>query len=282
MRVAAHLLDEATRRVVRQRDDLRPRARRADGLGAFDQRRRRADEHHRLCFGLGQLGRDGAEVGLVAVEFLQQQRLFLDVGKADGGAGGGIGAEGVVDVPHGNAVHADQAQVLDCAFGLALVGGAHVEHVGVHRLVQGHRAGGGPDQRHLELHQRRQHRLRVRRAAAQEQGQSPVLDDQLARVVARQLGVELVVQRHQLDELAVDAAGGVDGIEVQLGAGGGLLHAGGYRAGECGALADHDLRTSGERQREGEQGRRHPAWGGKDEFQHGVFWRVAAWRQPGV
>ena len=53
-------------------------------------------------------------------------------------------------------------------------------------------------------------------APVQEQRQHVVFFDQLARVFGSELGVELVVQRDQFDLLAVDAALGVDHVNVEL------------------------------------------------------------------
>jgi hypothetical protein len=111
-----------------------------------------------------------------------------------------------------------------------------------HRLMQHHGAGRGRDQRHAVLVQDRNDRLGVRCAPAQEQGQHVLLLHQLARVLGRQRGVELVVQRHQLDLLPVDAAPGIDAIDVQPGAVGCLFHARRDRAGEARRLSDQDLR----------------------------------------
>jgi hypothetical protein len=97
-------------------------------------------------------------------------------------------------------------QVFDRLLGLALVGGAHIEDVRRAPLVQHHRAGRGPDQRHAVRLQQRQHRFGVRRATGQEQRQYPALLDQLARVGGRALRIELVVQRDQLELLAGHAA----------------------------------------------------------------------------
>jgi hypothetical protein len=86
-----------------------------------------------------------------------------------------------------------------------------------------------------------------------------VLGDQLARVLRRELGIEPVVQRHQLDALAVDAALSVDMVDVEAGAFGVLLDAGGDRAGEAGRLADHDVGPAGGAGQSGEKAQRKAA-----------------------
>jgi len=111
--------------------------------------------------------------------------------------------------------------------------------------VQHHGAGGGRDEGDLVLGQVRQDGLGVRRGAAHEQRRHLVLLDQLARVLARQLGFELVVQRDQPDLFAMHAAAGVHVVKVQAHAHQRLTHAGGHRAGDGGGLADQDLGLRG-------------------------------------
>jgi hypothetical protein len=85
----------------------------------------------------------------------------------------------------------------------------------------------------------------VRRAAVQEQRDGVELEDQPAGVGRGLRRLEAVVERHQLDALALHAALRVDRVDPQAGADGGLLHAGGGRAGEARGLADHELRPWG-------------------------------------
>ncbi|MPM35771.1 hypothetical protein SDC9_82365 [bioreactor metagenome] len=107
--------------------------------------------------------------------------------------------------------------------------------------MQNHGARGRPDQHHAVLVQMGNDGFVVRRAACEEQGGHVLFFDELARVLAGQLGIELVVQRHQLDFLPVHTAPGVDAVEVELGAVRRLLHASGHDAAESGRLPNHDL-----------------------------------------
>ncbi len=145
------------------------------------------------------------EVGLEAVELLVHHRLDAGIGKALGRTDESIGAERVVGADDGNRLHADLGQMLHHALGFVLIARPDVEDVGVHRLVEDHRAGGRCDQRELGVRQDRKHRLRVRRSAAQEQ-RDHALVGQYFRVDDRELRIELVVHRDELDLLAVDAA----------------------------------------------------------------------------
>ena len=69
----AQQLDETFGGVVRQRDHLRPGARRAQHLDATRHIARRADEHHGLGSALRHLGRELAEIRFFAGKFLQHQ-----------------------------------------------------------------------------------------------------------------------------------------------------------------------------------------------------------------
>ena len=51
----------------------------------------------------------------------------------------------------------------------------------------------------------------------------------------------MVFERHQLEAVAVDAATGIDRVDVEGGAGRHVAHTGSDRAGEAGGLADADL-----------------------------------------
>jgi hypothetical protein len=128
------------------------------------------------------LGATGDEVGLGARVLLVQHRLELHAFETGQRAGSTVVAKGVVGLQQRDAVDADQVQVANRAFGFALVGGAHVEDPGVHRLVQQHGAGGRRDQRHLEPVQHRHDGLGLRRAAVEEQRDGALLD-QLLRVL---------------------------------------------------------------------------------------------------
>ncbi len=100
--------------------------------------------------------------------------------------------------------------------------------------------------------------LGVRGAPVEEQGQDVLVLDQRAGVFRSQLGVELVVQGDQLDFLTVDTAFGVDGIDVQQCAVGGLLHPGGDLAAKTCRLADQDLGMAGCTGRQREDQARRP------------------------
>jgi hypothetical protein len=100
----------------------------------------------------------------------------------------------------------------------------------------------------------RKHGLGVRGAACQEQRQHLFFLNQLERVFAGQLGIELVVQRDQLDLLPVDAAFGIDRVNVKLGAIGGFLHPRAHGPGESCRLPDEQLRLRAKAEGRHEQG----------------------------
>ncbi|MPN38269.1 hypothetical protein SDC9_185793 [bioreactor metagenome] len=137
---------------------------------------------------------------------------------------------------HGDAGKAQRVQMLHGLLGFRLVAGAHVEHQRVDRLMKHHCPSGRRHQCDPVFGQMRQDGLSVRRGTAHEQGHHVVLFDQAQRVLARQLGIELVVQRDQLDLLAVHAALGVDAIQVQIHTNQRFPHAGSHRPGDCRGL----------------------------------------------
>ncbi|MCY1372950.1 hypothetical protein D9M69_601910 [compost metagenome] len=88
-----------------------------------------------------------------------QHRIELGVGEALERALGAVGSKGVVGGEQCDTRDADAGQVLDGLGRFALVGGAHVEDPGVHRLVQHHGARARPHQRHLVFGEQGQQRL---------------------------------------------------------------------------------------------------------------------------
>jgi hypothetical protein len=232
-------------RAFTKRDDLPRYARSAQRLDAVHHRRARADEDHRLGLLGGHPGRDGAVVGLGAVEFFNE-RGFEAVGLEAGlRTRQAVGAKGVVHMNDADALDAQGVEVGDGFFHLALVRRAHVEHKPGHRLVQHHGARGGPYKGHAVLLQKREEPLRVRCTARHEQADHALLLDQGLGVCQRELGVELVVQRDDLDLLAGHAATGVDVVDVQGRAAHGFGHRGTGRPGDAHRLADEDLRRCG-------------------------------------
>ena len=156
-----------------------------------------------------------------------------------------IGTEAVIGIDHANACDAHGCQVGHGLFGFTLVGGAHVEHMLAHWLVQHHGPGGWAHQRHAMLVQQRDDGFGVGGAPVQEQRQHVVFFDQLARVFGSELGVELVVQRDELDLLAVDAALGVDHVNVELGSVRGFFHPCSHLPGETCGLPHQQLGLGG-------------------------------------
>ncbi len=166
-----------------------------------------------------------------------------------------IGAKAVVSVKNADPGDAHGVQVGDGFFGLALVGGAHVEDMFFDGLMQHHGACGRAHQGHTVLFKMGKNRFGVGCSACQKERDHVFFLDQLAGVFGGQLGVKLVVQRDQLDFLSIDAALGIDGVDIQLGAVGGLLDAGTHRAGESCGLSDQNLRLAGVAQSRQGQGR---------------------------
>ena len=138
------------------------------------------------------------------------------------------------------------------ALGLTLVGGAHIEDVGLDRLVQHHGPGGRTNERHPMLLQHGVDGLGVRCAPAHEQGQHATLLDQGAGIGLGLLDVEGIVQGNDLDFFAAHAALGVDMVQVELRALHGFLDRGRHRSGDAHGLPDAQLREGGA----GSQGQR--------------------------
>lgn len=79
-------------------------------------------------------------------------------------------------------------------------------------------------------------------APVQEQGKHFLVDDQVARDLHRDLGIELVVHGNQFNLLTIDATAGVDGIKVELGALGVFLDPSRHGSSEARRLTDAQLR----------------------------------------
>ena len=130
-------------------------------------------------------------------------------------------------------------------FRFALIRCTHVKDVFAHWLMQHHGPGRGADQSDPVLFEKRHDRLRMGRAACQEHGQHVPVFNQNAGVFGSDFGIEFVIQRYQLDLLAVDAAPGIDGVQVEFCTVGGLLDASPDRPREAGCLPDQDLCKAG-------------------------------------
>lgn len=91
-------------------------------------------------------------------------------------------------------------------FHFALVGRTDVKNVFLYRLVQCHRPGRGRHQGHTMPVGQRRDALRVRCATRHEKRQHTPVFDQRAGVLQGQCRIEPVVQRHELDGLAVHTA----------------------------------------------------------------------------
>jgi hypothetical protein len=127
------------------------------------------------------------------------------------------------------------------------IGGTHREH---HRGRLAHRVGAGErrKEQHAGLVSLR-HRIQAQggRGVA-EQSDGTVGGQQLLGVGARRLAVVGVIQRHQLDRLAANAAAGIDRLEPGQGTVPDVLAEGGVAAGQRRGLA-HDPGVLGLRQR---------------------------------
>jgi len=99
--------------------------------------------------------------------------------------------------------------------------------------MQRHRPCVGRNQRHFTLSQQRQQGFCVGSAPVQEQRHHPLLVNQVGGQCHGLFGVELVVNRHQLHLLPVDAAFGIHRVQIQAGAFGVFFHARRYCAGKA-------------------------------------------------
>jgi len=196
------------------------------------------------------LGAIAPKSGLVRLNFFQYRWLQLGCGQAFLRASHTVSAKAVVGVHNADACDSHGMQVSDGLFSFTLVGRPHVENVFLDRLVQHHGASGRPDQWYAVFFKMRKDGLAVRRAAGEEQRHHILFFDQLARVLARQFGIEVVVERDQFNLLSVDAAFCIDGVNVQLGAIGGLLHASANGTGKACGLTHQDLRQADLTQRD--------------------------------
>ena len=127
--------------------------------------------------------------------------------------------------------------------GVTRIALVHVDDsFGLQRLVKHHGTGGGANQRHVVLLEQRQDALGMRCATGHEQGQYFALFNQGFGVFLGELGVKLVVEGDDLNFLAVHAAFGIDGIDVQVGTEHGFLHCGRNCTGHAHSLANDQLR----------------------------------------
>ena len=127
--------------------------------------------------------------------------------------------EGIVDVQHADVFHARHAEMPNDTLGLLLVGGAHVEDVGVHGCVHHGRARGRRHQGDPGCIEQRHDGLDMRCAADQEEADDGRIVDEPACVLDGALDLEAVVQRHELDQLPRHTALTVHLVDVQAGAG---------------------------------------------------------------
>ena len=244
-RIGAQALDEPCGGIVGERDDLCGRPGCPKRIAGIHHRRARCHHQHRLGVGAGQFDCNGSKVGFGTVELLQHNRGELAGGQAFLGADDAVCTKTVVGIHHRDACHAHGCQVGHGLFRLALIGGAHVEDVFAHGLVQHHGAGGWADQRHAVLLQQRDHGFCVRGAAGQKHCEHVLLFNQLAGVFTGEFGVELVVQRDEFNFLSVHATLRVDRVEVQHCTVRSFLDARRDLAGISGGLSDQDLCVAG-------------------------------------
>ena len=133
--------------------------------------------------------------------------------------------------------------MFDQLFHLVRVTGAQVEHAFAVLAANGRCAGVGRQNRQTGLLSDRNQRLIVGRAEGSKQGKRGVGGDEGVDVLKCLLGVVGVVLGHQIDAAAVDAALGVLGIKIDLGAFQNFLPQVTQRAAQRGALAQCDAVT---------------------------------------
>ena len=126
-------------------------------------------------------------------------------------------------------------------FSLTLVGGPHIEYMGLDWLVQHHRTGGRANEWHAVFVEEGQDGLGMGGATGQKHGEHLAILNQLAGIFAGQLGVELVVQGHQFNLFSLDATLGIDCVNIEFCACGGFLYASAHRAAKASGLPHQDL-----------------------------------------
>jgi len=126
----------------------------------------------------------------------------------------------------------------------------------MHRLVQHHRACRRRQQNDAGLLEHRQHGLGVRRAPIEEECDHVWICHQLLRVLGGERRLVLVVQRHQFDLLAGNAALRIDVVQIQHRADVDFLHRRSDGTGDAGGLTDANLRCGGAPHQETQRNRR--------------------------
>ena len=237
-------LDEAFGCVVGQRHHLSFGSCFPQGPSARCHAASRAEKQHGLCVADFHFLRQCREVGFVTGKFFQPQWFLAHFVKPGIGSHGGIGAKRVVGLEHRNAADAQTCQVFYGACSLTLVRCAHIEHPGVHGLMQHHGPGAGGHQGHFAFGQQRQQGFGMGCAPVEEQGNHSLFVQQFSGRSDRLFGVKLVVHRQQLQFLPVDATFGIHGVQIQPRAIGVFFHARRHRPGEARGLTNPDLRPS--------------------------------------
>ena len=151
--------------------------------------------------------------GGVALHPGDDHRLQAMAGQGAAGGTQAVLTEGILLVQHRDPVAAGPHQIVDDAIDFCLVTGPEVEHHRSERLPQQARAGEGGHQRDLCLLHQRQDRLHRRRADIAEQGEDPLRLDQSACVAQGQGRLVAIVEAHQSQLAAVDAAAAVHLLE---------------------------------------------------------------------
>ena len=152
-------------------------------------------------------------------------------------------AEGIVLVHHRNACHAQGVRLAHHVFGLVGIPRTHVEDPGIERVAQRLATGIGRHQRRATgfEHAFSEQLAHVGRAGKAIQGHHLRPGQQVAGQAQGVVHLVLVVRHVGADAGAVDAALGVDGIEIDLAAEHHLLAGAGQHPGQGSHLSDHDL-----------------------------------------
>ena len=199
------------------------------------------DHQHGIGIGSDNLPGCGGGIGGVA--------LYAGNGhgpQAVAGKGGLAGTQpifpiGILDMHHRHLVAAVPHQVVDHLIDLRLVAGPHVEHHGAKGFQQGPRPGSRSHKGNPNLLHQGKDCLGVRRAENADQGDGLLLLNQPARIAQGELGVVAVIQAHQAQPPAMDAAApvhlGKPGEQALLV----ILGRLGRGPAEGGRLADHQL-----------------------------------------
>src|SRR6185295_4246344 len=219
--------------------ELRVEARRPHRLDERGAGFVRRDHDDRLRFDLGDRFYGGGDIDGVAFDGAGRDDLQVALVHRALNAGKTSLAIVIVLVENGDLVERLPGHLRDDLVGLVEIAGTDVEYVAVQRVAQRFGAGERADERNARRGENRLRRIGCRRADVAEQQEHAVVD-QLLGIGGGPVGLVTIVERAQFDLAPVDAAGGVDRLEVGQRAGAHFVAELHRRSRERGRLPDQD------------------------------------------